>query len=248
MKKIVLIGGSGTVGTRIANGLSDKYEIVVMDTKASPNKNCDFIRVDATNFQDLQSNLPKDTSCIINLLKTDTDSPIENIDVFQQMTRVFFESTYYILMVANQFNIPKVIFASSNHVTDYYEEEGNSIFNRDINVSDYPSMKGLYGVLKLASEQLGFIFSNNAKLSVINIRIGSVPPKVSKKDLKENERLTKTLLTDVDLVELFKDAIESTINFGTYYGVSDNPDKPWDTANATIELGFKSMMNSNDIS
>jgi NAD+ dependent glucose-6-phosphate dehydrogenase len=46
---------------------------------------------------------------------------------------------------------------------------------------------------------------------------------------------------------LFKCAIESRVRFGIYYGVSDNPDKPWSIQNATDELGFKPRVNSRDL-
>lgn len=189
MKKVVIIGGAGTVGKVISQGLSKDYEIIIMDSNVTDDNNC--IKIDATNYDDLVDGIPGDTDCIINLLKTDTNHPIEEIDVFNQMTEVYFKASYYILMIANQHRIPKVIFASSNHVTDVYEREGNSTLGREIRVDDYPFMKGLYGVLKLATEQLGFIFSyNENNLSVVNIRIGSVPPK--EKSVGENSRLKKT--------------------------------------------------------
>ncbi|MDQ0255950.1 nucleoside-diphosphate-sugar epimerase [Evansella vedderi] len=139
------------------------------------------------------------------------------------------------------------IFASSNHVTDYYEVEGKSLLGREINVNDYPYMKSVYGLLKLASEQAGFLFTQHRSMSCINLRIGSVPPEEETIAIKKHPRLKKTLLTDKDVIGLFTAAIESNITYGTYYGVSDNEEKPWDTTNVLEELKYKSVSNVDDI-
>ncbi len=237
LKKITIIGGSGTVGDILVEGLQHSYDVLVLD-KHIQNNTATNHYVDATNYDELLSTIPKDTDVIINLLRIDTAHAIEPVEVFDQMTDVFFKATYYIMLIAKEFRIPKVIFASSNHVTDYYEENGYSKLQREITTNDYPYSKGLYGVLKIASEQAGFIFSLDSDLSIINIRIGSVPAQNEQDALKENDRLTRTLLSKKDLVELFSAAIEAKVNFGTYYGVSNNPDKPWDISNAIEELGY----------
>ncbi len=237
LKKITIIGGSGTVGDILVEGLQHSYDILVLD-KHIQNNTATNHYVDATHFDELHSTIPKDTDVIVNLLRIDTAHAIEPVEVFDQMTDVFFKATYYILLIAKEFRIPKVIFASSNHVTDYYEENGYSKLQREITTNDYPYPKGLYGVLKIASEQAGFVFSLHSDLSIINIRIGSVPSDNEKNALKQNDRLTRTLLSREDLVKLFSAAIEAKVKFGTYYGVSNNPDKPWDISNAIEELGY----------
>ncbi|MDG5787869.1 NAD(P)-dependent oxidoreductase [Evansella sp. AB-P1] len=247
MKKVVIIGGAGTVGKILANDLSSVYRIVIIDQTPLEIDGVEFIHGDATNYHELMSKIPRDTNTIINLLKIDTNGPIEEINHFDSMTNVYFKATYYILMIAATFEIPKVIFASSNHVTDYYEKNGDSLLGREINVNDYPKMRSVYGLLKLASEQAGFIFSINHNISVINIRIGSVPSKNEKIAIQQDPRLKKTIFTDDDVAQLFRNAIEAKVKFGTYYGVSNNCGKPWDMTSAEEELGFKSLINSDDL-
>ncbi|KHF40239.1 NAD-dependent epimerase/dehydratase family protein [Halalkalibacter okhensis] len=246
MKKIVIIGGAGTVGKQLVKGLRKYHYITVVDQQNEFDSEIDFVQADATHLQELMEKVPK-ADVLINLLNTETKHALEDVDIFEQMTRIFFKSTYYVLYTANQKDIKKVIFASTNHVTDCYEEEGKSILGREITVKDYPCSKSLYGVLKFASEQVGSLFSKEEGMSVINIRIGSVPKDVTREDIKNSERLKHTLLTDTDLVSLFQAAIASDIPFGTYYGVSDNLNKPWDMENAKKELGYKSEENTSDI-
>ncbi|WP_091483161.1 NAD-dependent epimerase/dehydratase family protein [Gracilibacillus orientalis] len=246
MKKITIIGGSGTVGDILFERLQNSYDVLILDKNIKSNTERQRY-VDATNFQQLASEIPKDSDVIINLLRIDTSHAIEPAEVFDQMTDVFFKASYYIMLIASKRNIPKVIFASSNHVSDYYEENGYSKLGREITTNDYPYPKGLYGVLKIASEQAGFIFSLNTDLSIINIRIGSVPDEEDTDALKKNDRLSRTLLSKEDLVELFSKAIEAKVNFGTYYGVSNNTEKPWDLSNAIDELGYAPQKNTDEI-
>ncbi len=59
---------------------------------------------------------------------------------------------------AARLGIQKVIFASSNHVTDRYEKDGHSLLGREITADDVPATINVYRILKFASEQLGSLF------------------------------------------------------------------------------------------
>ncbi|CAM3375408.1 NAD-dependent epimerase/dehydratase family protein [Marinicrinis lubricantis] len=241
-KHIVLVGGSGVVGSILTEAWQVVYRITVIDL-VKPNHAVPYIQGDAANYDEIRRKLPEDTDVIINLLKVNSSSSMKHLD---KMIDVYFKATCNILYAAAERNIPKVIFASSNHVTDAYEKGGKSKLGRPINVHDYPYSMGMYGILKLASENVGYMISREKGLSVINIRIGSVPENETQA-LKENERIHHTLLTRVDTAALFQAAMEADVKYGTYYGVSDNPGKPWDTTNAQDELGFVSVQNSSDL-
>ncbi|WP_163537008.1 NAD-dependent epimerase/dehydratase family protein [Gracilibacillus sp. YIM 98692] len=246
MRNLVIVGGAGTVGEILFQSLSKTYNVLVLDKTIKENTKTHHY-VDATDYKSLLSTIPRDTDVIINLLRMETDKAIEDVVKFDSMTDVFFKASYYLMLAAEKYQIPQVIFASSNHVTDYYEKNGHSKLGREITTDDYPYPKGLYGVLKIASEQAGFIFSLHSDLSVINIRIGSVPHEEEKVALAKNDRLKRTLLSREDLVNVFESAINSNVKYGTYYGVSDNPGKPWDISNAKEELGYQSRKNTEEL-
>ncbi|MFD2662896.1 NAD-dependent epimerase/dehydratase family protein [Paenibacillus thailandensis] len=241
-KHIVLVGGSGLIGSILAEELQSRYRITVIDLK-EPERPCRYIRADAANYGDIRGKLPQDADAVVNLLKIDTGDEIGHLD---RMIDVYLKASVHILYAAAELGIPKVIFASSNHVTDAYEQEGESLLGRPIHVRDYPYSMSMYGILKLASENVGYMVSAKKGLSVLNIRIGSVP-RDERQALKDNRRMRRTLLTRSDVAALFQAAIEANVRCGTYYGVSDNPGKPWDTANARSELGFVSVRNAEDI-
>ncbi|HZH62497.1 MAG TPA: NAD(P)-dependent oxidoreductase [Metabacillus sp.] len=250
-KKVTIIGGAGTIGSILVNGLCDTYEFVILDKNVPPpfsTCRCRTVQVDATNYQELLERIPKDTDAIINLLTIRSNDDLNDLDQFHKMTNIHFISSFYILHAAITLGIPKVVYASSNHTTDYYEENGISTLGRKINTNDYPFSKGLYGVLKLASENIGHILTREKdnNLSVINLRIGSVQ-KDEYQAVKQNQRLHHTLLSHEDTVQLFDLALQSTIKYGTYYGVSNNPGKPWETEDSWQDLGFMSKVNSMDV-
>jgi len=244
-KKITIIGGAGTIGTILQKGLRDKYNLVILD-RNKPKLTENYIQIDASDFKSLLESIPDDTEVLINLLTVHTENDLDDIQKFQDMTKIHFLVSFYILHAAVKLGIPKVVFASSNHTTDYYESEGISKLGREITTEDYPYSRGLYGVLKLASENIGHIMARENQLSIINLRIGSVHDN-EKPDVKKDQRLHRTLLTHEDTIQLFDLAIQSTVKFGTYYGVSDNPDKPWSMENAWKELGFVSQVNAIEV-
>ncbi|WP_456276452.1 NAD-dependent epimerase/dehydratase family protein [Bacillus sp. AK128] len=248
MKKVTIIGGAGTIGRILTKGLRDKYEIVILDKKAPTDSSVPFIETDATNVDELMTNIPKDTVALINLLTIQTEDDLKHPEQFRKMTDIHFTSSFYILHAAITKGIPKVVYASSNHTTDYYEYEGISTLGREITNQDYPLSRSLYGVLKLASENIGHILAREEAnhLSVINLRIGSVQDD-EKQAVKEKGRLHHTLLSHADTVQMFDLAIQSSVKYGTYYGVSGNPEKPWSTENAWRELGYSSKVNSTDL-
>lgn len=243
-KKVSMIGGNGLIGSILSEHLQDKYELVVLDKQVPEKEN--YIQVNATKFEELIQKIPRNSDVLVNLLNIHTKHDLEDIEAFSNMIEIHFISSFYILHAAKILGIQKVVYASSNHVTDYYEKEGTSLLGREINIHDYPFSRGLYGTLKLASENIGRIFAMEGDLSVINLRIGSVP-KDELLDLGVKSRIHKTLLSRNDVVQLFDLAIQSSVKYGTYYGVSDNPNKPWSTENVTQELGFTSQSNSRSV-
>ncbi|MCM2676290.1 NAD-dependent epimerase/dehydratase family protein [Alkalicoccobacillus plakortidis] len=248
MKTIILVGGAGTIGQVLAKHLATEYNVRILDQK-NPNlkhSNIEYVETDALNKEDLLNKIPPNATALLNLLNTNTRNSLEE-EQFEHMTNIFFRSSFYVLQAAAEKKIPKVVFASSNHVTDFYEEEGHSLLGREITTEDIPKSKGLYGVLKFASEQLGFLFSEHKQLSVINLRIGTFPKETPKEAIFKHSRVQHTLLTEQDLVQLFRLALKSNRKYGTYYAVSDNEGKPWSTQIATDDLHYRSLFNAQDV-
>ncbi|WP_172370070.1 NAD-dependent epimerase/dehydratase family protein [Sporosarcina jiandibaonis] len=246
MKKIVLIGGSGTIGSILREGFASEFEVVNLDLEVD-GENQNDRKVDATDYDELVRNIPRDADVIINLLSKPQTDDLVDVAEMDKLVDVFLKASYHIFQAAIDHGIPKVVVASSNHVTDYYEEDGDSTLGREITVNDYPYSVGLYGTLKLAIENVGFAFHNKHNLSVINLRIGSVKQNEETEIYQDLDRLQHTWLSEIDTVNLFRQAINTDVRFGTYYGVSDNEGKPWDNNKTKRELGFESVWTAEDV-
>ncbi|EDW20024.1 NAD(P)-dependent oxidoreductase [Bacillus pumilus] len=243
MKKITIIGGCGVIGRILTKTLSSEYEITIIDQTGCVKGD---ILADATNEQELYEAIPRDTDVIIHLLNMEMTHDVMNHEEFEKMNDIFWRSSYSMFRSAASLGIRKVIFASSNHVTDRYEKDGRSLLGRHITTNDVPATQNVYGILKFASEQLGRLFHDQTGMSVINLRIGTVVTD-EMEALHEKDRTKRTLLSHEDLAGMIKAAIETTVPFGTYYAVSENEEKPWSTENTKQELGYRPDVNTTEI-
>lgn len=245
---MLLLGGLGVVGRILEKGLANKYqnkyELVLADRK--PNKEVgtdNYVQIDVTNFSQLMERIPDDIDVMVNLTGLPEENDIVNEQAINLISNLYIVGTYNVFLAAAYKRIPKVIFASTNHVTESYEVAGASKLGREIRPSDYPDTNSVYGAMKLCGEQFGRIFSRKYGISVVCLRIGTV--REDELDiLQKDQRARRTILSKLDTVGIFKSAIESDVEYGIYYAVSDNPGRPWSIKEAVAELGYRPRMNS----
>ena len=251
-KKIALIGGLGKIGRILSKNLSSEYKIIIVDRVRVEESNIpykfnhQYIQIDISSYKQLIARMPKDSDIVINLAALPEMDKIVDSMAFQKMANVYLIGSYNLFLACRELHIPKVIFASSNKVTGGYERNGISLLNRKITTNDYPCVGNVYGSMKLCAEQFGRIFSEELGLSVICLRIGTVVNN-EYEFLKKNKRANRTILSNTDTANIFKAAIESQVNFGIYYAVSDNPDRPWSIENTINELKYIPLVNSETI-
>lgn len=237
-KNIFIIGGLGVIGMILYKEFNPNYyNVIIGDIKESSDIP-HYIKVDIKCYDELLSSIPDETDILINLVALPEQKNIVDITTAKRMMGIYLAGQYNLLYAAKTLGIKKVIFASSNHVTDFYEEDGFSTIHREITTSDYPLSESLYGVLKLAAENIGFAYTRASDLSIINLRIGTVVDDEFTA-INYNDRFNRTILYKEDLINIVECAINSDIKYGTYYAVSDNKNKPWSIDNAIRELGYK---------
>ena len=134
---------------------------------------------------------------------------------------------------ARQCSIRKVIFASTNHVTGCYEKSGTP--KNIISISDPVCPDSDYASSKIFGEALAKEYLEIYGIYSICLRIGSV---LADDNPTIIPRCMQTWLSHRDLAQLVKKSISARINFGIYYGVSNNDGRFWDIANAEKELGY----------
>lgn len=227
-KNVLMIGCNGEIGRTLYEKLSNRYNWILCDI--SENKFCfpKFHKVDFTNRREIEDVFNNKIDVVISLIGLPEASNIPDPILFDKMTHTYFYSTFYILDSMRKTGVKKFILASSNHVTDYYENNGYSILGREINTQDYPKNTSVYASLKLASESLCHNYFINYGIESISFRIGSFRRIVDKNTMPD--RWNRTILKIQDLVEAFTAAIEKKSTADVYYLVSDNADKPWNTS------------------
>ena len=150
--------------------------------------------------------------------------------------------TRNIFEAAREFQVPRVIFASSNHVTGAYEGFApNLILHQQheppkISPEDPIRPDSDYGVSKAFGEAVARYYCARWGIDAICIRIGAV---LENDDPTSDERLKKVWLSHRDLIQLVEKSLIANINFGIYYGISNNKGAFWDLTNARNELGYQ---------
>lgn len=230
MKTILIVGCYGQIGTALIDDFQDKYRIIGCDVVEKKSNTIDYYQCDASHYSQLETIFSENTiDAVINLAGLREMPYIPSLEEYDQMVNCYLNSTFLLLMLMQKYGVKKMILASSNHVTDYYENNGYSTLNRMIRTDDYPISKGVYGTLKLAAENLCRVFNINYNIKSVVFRIATY--RNNNENESYDDRWNRTRLSREDMVRYFEKAIEVNCDFCVYYLVSENKDKPWDTTN-----------------
>jgi nucleoside-diphosphate-sugar epimerase len=240
MKRVLITGAAGHIGRSLATHLDERYALRLMYHRTVP----EWHREAAEQAR--QSGVPVavdgahevtvgDTGDVRSIeraclgvdavvdLAADPRVPAPWESILQNNligTRNVFEG-------ARLAGVRKVVFASSNHATGYYEKEG---------VYTTPEMPvrpdSYYGVSKAYGEALGRFFVDEYGMSVVCLRIGSFQPR------PRNARMLSTWLSERDAAQLVWRAIEADVPFAVVYGISNNTRAYWDLGSARELLGY----------
>lgn len=236
VKKVIITGSEGLIGKLLMNNLNE-YKLYGIDKIDIVKEG--YYKADISDYDALKKIFDEiDGLDVIIHLAADKrlNAP------WQSILKNNIIATRNIYEMARIFKIPKVIFASSNHVTGGYEKiEG--IYEGKIKI--IPSLHirpdSYYATSKAFGEAIARQFYEVYGISSICLRIGSV---IEDDDPTKNERLAATWLSHRDLIQLFKKSIEADVKFGIYYGVSNNDKSFWSISNAKKDLGYEPVDNA----
>lgn len=246
-KRILIVGGLGVVGRILSRGLGTSYDTIVADRATDIRQSGPTsIPLDVTDYERMIASMPDELDAIVNLTALPETSNLVNAREFQRMSDVYVLGSHNVYLAAVERGIPRVIFASTNHVTGSYEHQGQSTLGREIGVTDYPNPNSVYGALKLCGEALGHVFAMRTPLSVICLRIGTVRED-ERSAVISDVRVRRTLLSTTDTIDIFSKSLEAEVKFGIYNAVSDNPGRPWSIETAISELGFDPKVNAEQV-
>lgn len=243
LPRLLITGSSGRLGSILAEGLSDLFEIFGVDLIASLRKRT--FKTDISNHEQL-SNVLREIVPLPYIVHLAADPRIGA--EWDSVLRNNIIGTKNLYEVAKEYEVKKIVYASSNHVTGAYEgisptlhkqSEPKTITTRAIVRPDSD-----YGTSKVFGEAVARQYYELYGIHSICLRIGTV---LANDKPSKNERVQKTWLSHRDLVQLFKKSILSNVEFGIYYGVSNNRDRFWDISDASEEIGYYPEDNASNL-
>ena len=146
---------------------------------------------------------------------------------------------YKLYEAAVQNGVKRVIFASSNHAMGYYKTEETPA------PMDPYRPDGFYGLSKCYIELLGRLYSDQGKLSSINIRIGNFP----EDDRPHSERAEHIWISERDILQLVVRCIEADekMMYLNLYGTSANRDNYYNIDYLEELIGYKPQDDASEL-
>jgi uronate dehydrogenase len=233
-KKLFITGAAGKVGSALRRYLRGRYRLRLLFHNAIPQvEEEDEIAVaDLANFECMVEAC-EGIDAIVHLGIATPGKGFPRTRYNQMIMETNIQGTYNIFEAARLNKVPTVVFASTNHVTGYYEKE---------NTYTTPEMPvrpdSMYGVSKAFGEALGRLYHDQYGLSVYCLRIANFPN--TDQVNRPYEPGMNRWLSARDMAELAACCIEAPRpQFGIFYAVSLGADKKWDLSNARQMVGWE---------
>lgn len=228
-KRVLITGAAGRIGRVLRDGLQERYDLrLLYHRTVLPAQGGDEVCVaDITDLVKVEAAVDGCDAVIHMAGNPSMEATFEQVHHQNSL------GTYCVFEACVRRTCPRVVFASTNHVTGMYEKEG--VYTRP----DMPVRPdSFYGASKAFGEALGRYYAEAFGLAVICLRIGSFQPVESVVERK-GDRILSTWLSHRDAVQLCWRSIEAEgVRFGIYYGISGNTRACWDIQNAVSELGY----------
>jgi uronate dehydrogenase len=230
MKKILVTGAAGGIGTRMRRLLPAIYPSIRWSDIRKPNDlkpNEEFVQADLSDY----SAVEKITAGIEGVVHLGGHSVEGSWDAILNANIIGCRNIYE---TAYRSGAKRVVFASSNHAVGFYPRK------RKIGVDVTTRPDSRYGVSKAFGEAIGALYADKHGLRVTCLRIGNFG------DAPIDERRLSIWLKPEDLVQLIKIGLEHPdITFEIFYGVSDNSASWWDNSNA-VKFGYRPVGKAED--
>lgn len=221
--RLLITGAAGGVGTLLRPRLArPDRKLRLLDIADLPDTGDDaeLVRASVTDLAAM-TDACADVDAVLHLGGLSTEHPWEAI----LPTNI--DGTYKVFEAARRADVPRVVFASTNHAVGFHPRDGRE-------APDYlfPRPDTFYGVSKVAGEALGSLYHDRYGLDVLCLRIGGCFAKPL------DSRMLETWLSPDDAGRLV-DAALSVPNpgFRVVWGVSNNKRRWWSLAEAEA-IGF----------
>ncbi len=222
MRRVLLTGASGGIGTRLRKLLKPLYPELILSDIRPPNDLAvgeTFIQADLADLVAVQKLMDR-VEGIVHLGGYSVEGPWDAI------LSANIVGCYNVFEAARLARVQRIVFASSNHAVGFYPRA------QTIGIDEHVRPDTRYGVSKVFGEALAALYAYKHGVGALCIRIGNVD------DQPVDERRLAIWLKPEDLVSLIRIGLERPgLVYEIVYGMSDNARAWWDNARAR-ELGY----------
>ncbi len=233
-RKLLITGAAGKVGTAIRDHLRDRYRFRLLFHSSVPEvqPEDEIVLSDLADFECMVE-AGAGVDAIIHLGIANGRRGYPRARYAQMIMETNIRGTYNIFESARINGVPRVIFASTNHVTGFYEKEGQ------ISRPDAPVRPdSMYGVSKAYGEALGRYYHDAFGMSVYCIRIANFPN--TETPNQEYSPGMNRWLSSRDMAELTACCLEAPHpRFGIFYAASLGSELKFDMDNARDIVGWQ---------
>jgi uronate dehydrogenase len=249
--RVVITGAAGQMGIQMVEELSEAHELRLIDRVRLPRRKsvvADLAQnhggplgrtwwrfgraswIDSFRGADVVLHLAADVR---------NDAPWDSVYVDN------IKATWNVLEVAARYQVPQVIFASSNWAVRSLEHSLAPACYQSggpkIGSADSPQPLRPYGISKALGELAGRMFVDQRQLrSFVAVRIGAY----GREPHKTDERLRAIWIGVQDLRSLLRRCVESSAEgFHVVYGVSGQPTAPYDLSYTCNFLSWQPRQN-----
>ncbi len=233
-KKVLITGAAGRIGEVLRHGLRECYDLrVLYHRTVRPAAAGEEVALGSVADLATMATAIAGVDAVVHL----AGDP-EVGATWESVLEKNIQGVYCAYEACKNASVKRVVFASTNHVTGFYEQDG---------MYTTPEMPvrpdSLYGASKAFGESLGRYYVDRYGLEVVCLRIGSFQPDSAVVE-RQSDRILSTWLSHRDCVHLVQRSIEADVRYGIYYGISGNTRAYWDIQNARQELGYTPQDNA----
>jgi uronate dehydrogenase len=226
-KKLLITGANGRIGRCLLDGLRSHggYDILASDIR--PDAELDIVQLDIVDTDKLLE-LTNGVDTVLHFGWAKDDE-----DFLGKALPVNVTGAYHLYEAARANGVKRIIFASSNHATGFYDV-GDRVFTDEPYRPD-----SFYGLSKCYIELLGRFYADKYGISSINIRIGNF----SGDDHPHSERAAHIWISPRDMVHLVVCCIEANeeADYMNLYGTSNNTHNYYDIHYLKDLIGYEPL-------
>lgn len=261
-RKLLVTGAAGQIAGQILPALRERYELTLTDVRNTNRQGEVISDVQIADLADVNReayrHLFAGQDVVVHCGYIRPADKGGDICFHAELANV--GMAYNVYQTALEEGVQRVVVASSNHATNYYE---SLILDKKMDFVS-PDQRSLshsyYGWSKDAYEHLGFVFAvgkmDQRPLENIHIRIGGpretdIITRVELGDLQRMRRALAVYISARDMQQLFVNSIETAnirnergVPFQIFYGISGNHHAYWSIANARKVIGYEPEDNS----